>query len=302
MKISVIVVNYNTRDLLKDCLNSLFEKNKDVQLEVIVVDNYSSDGSGEMVQKDFPKVVLIENKKNLGFARGNNLGIKKASGEYVLLLNSDTQFVENSLCKMIEFMENKPKIGIASCQLTNKDGTLQASGGFFPTIFRVFAWMFFLDDLPYVSNFIKSFHPHDPAFYTGSLWYQEEHEQDWVTGAFFLMRKKIFQECGGLDENFFMYVEEMEYCYRAKKKGWGVFYTPITRIIHLGGKSGSTKNALLGEYRGLKYFFTKHRPTWENVLLGFFLKIGAVLRIILFGIIKGNQNLRETYVEAFSLA
>lgn len=302
MKISVIIVNFNTQKLLKDCLSSLFEKNKKVKMEVIVVDNASSDGSAEMVERFFPKLILIENKKNLGFAAGNNVGLKSASGEYLLLLNSDTQFLENSLEQMIDFMDNHPSVGISSCQLVGGDGQIQPSGGFFPNLPRIFAWMFFLDDLPFIGGRLKPFHPHSPKFYTRDRWYLDEHFQDWVTGAFFLMRRQVLAQIGLLDENFFMYVEEMEYCYRAKRAGWQVVYTPRTKILHLGGQSGSSKRALTSEYQGLKYFFAKHHPAWQRFVLKIFLKGGAILRIILFGIIEGNKSRKEAYVEAFRLA
>jgi len=301
MMISVIIVNYNTEELLESCLNSLFEQNRDVELEVIVVDNASSDGSVQMVSKKFPKVILVANKENEGFAGGNNIGLKKASGDYLLLLNSDTRFVENTLSRMIEYMPQNPKVGISSCQLVYEDGEIQPSGGFFPDLWRVFVWMFFLDDLPIVGQFVRSFHPHAPKFYTNDNWYKFPHFQDWVTGAFFLMRKEVASELGPLDENFFMYVEEMEYCYRARKLGWQVSYTPVTKIIHLGGKSGTQKGSLIGEYKGLKYFYAKHKSSVEMFLFRILLKTGAILRIFLFGIIKGSKEARETYVEAFRI-
>lgn len=295
MKISVIIVSFNTQKLLKDCLNSIFKKTKGVEIQVIVVDNASSDGSQEMVRKNFPKVTLIENKKNLGFAAGNNIGIKKAKGEHILLLNSDTRLVEDSLTKMVGFMEKNPKIGISSCQLIGENGEIQASGGFFPNLFLVFAWMFFIDDLPFVGKLIRSFHPHAP-------WYKSKHFQDWVTGAFFLISRNVVDQIGFLDENFFMYVEEMEYCFRAKKKDWQVVFAPITKIIHLGGQSSGTRRAIISEYQGLKYFFAKHKKRWETIPLRIFLRIGAVLRIFLFGIIKQDKEALKIYAEAFSVS
>lgn len=301
MKISVIIVSYNTEELLESCLSSLFKHTQNIQTELIVVDNASSDGSVKMVRKKFPKIILIENKENQGFAVGNNLGLQKASGDYLLLLNSDTRFVDNSILRMIEYMDQNPKVGISSCQLIYEDGEIQPSGGFFPNLWRVFAWMFFLDDLPIVNQFIRSFHPHAPKFYTKDDWYKSAHLQDWVTGAFFLMRREVVEQLGPLDENFFMYVEEMEYCYRARQLGWQVSYTPVTKIIHLGGRSGTQKGVLVGEYKGLKYFYAKHKSPVEMFFFSIFLKVGAILRILLFGIIKGSKEARETYVEAFRI-
>ena len=284
MDLSVIVVSYNTKALLKDCLKSVEDQTRGISFEVFVVDNASTDGSSQMVKRFFPKVKILENQENLGFAAGNNKALYKSSGRFLLLLNSDTKLIENSLEKMVSFMEKNKKIGISSCQLINPDGSVQASGGFFPNFLRIFTWMFFLDDLPFVSSLIKPFHPHVPSFYLKQKWFEEDHSQDWVTGAFFLMSREVFKKIGGLDEKFFMYAEEMEFCYRAKKAGFEVNYTPRTKIIHLGGGSGGSENAIFGEFMGLKYFFDKHCPHWQTSFLRFLLKLGALLRFLIFGI------------------
>jgi len=298
--LSIIIVSFNTKDLLRNCLKSIYTLYpKPYTLEVIVVDNASKDGSAEMVAKDFPQVALIRNKKNLGFAAANNQGIKKARGRYLLLLNSDTLILEDALAKMVAFMDRNKKIGIATCQLLNKDKTIQASGGFFPTLPRVFAWMFFLDDLPIISRLIKAYHPHEPSFYTKNLFYQREHFQDWVTGAFFLIRKKVVEKIGLLDEQFFMYVEEVDYCFRAKKAGFLVAYTPMAKIIHLGQKSlRQPGDAAVREYKGLKIFYQKHYPPFQLPLLLLFLKMGAALRFLIFGIILASKEARLAYAKA----
>ena len=291
-KISVIILSFNTKSLLKDCLSSLLAKNQNIKMEVIVVDNHSDDGSVQMVQKEFPQVTTIVNQENYGFSKGNNFGLKRASGDYVLLLNSDVVFVEDSIEKMVDLMDREEKVGISSCKLVGSDNKIQPTGGFFPTIFRVFAWMLFFDDIPILNRFFNSYHPHASS-------YGEERQQDWVTGAFFLIRKQVIKDIGYLDENIFMYAEEMEYCYRAKKKGWLVKYTPMTKIVHLGGKSGTAKGALLGEFKGIKYFFKKHLPAWQYPLLVVLLKLGSLLRAVMFAIIKPKSDLKGVYAEAF---
>lgn len=302
MDLSVIIVNFNTRKLLKDCLDSIFKHSKGTDFEVIVVDNASTDESPEMVKKEFPQIKLIENRVNLGFAKANNQAMKIAKGQYILLLNSDTKLRENSFKIMLEFMGKNPKIGISSCQLVDEKGLIQASGGFFPTLPRVFAWMFFLDDLPGLGRLIRPFHPHEPDFYTGDPWYKSEHFQDWVTGAFFLIRNKVINEIGFLDEKFFMYVEEMECCFRAKQAGWQIAYTPVTKVVHFGRKSGTSEGAILGEYKGLKYFFTKHMGSWRTLVLRILLRAGAILRILVFGIIMRDAKAGKIYAKAFWLA
>ena len=140
MDLSVIIVNWNTKKLLEDCLASIFKFTKNLDFEVIVVDNSSSDGSQKMVQNKFPKVKLIQNKDNLGFAKANNIGIKLAIGKYILLLNSDTYLIENSLQKLVEFAVKQENLGVLAPQLLNSDETIQQAVGFFPDLPQIFFW------------------------------------------------------------------------------------------------------------------------------------------------------------------
>jgi len=302
MDLSIIVVSFNTKELLKQCLKSVFKQTKGINFEIIVIDNASIDRSPEIIQKESPKVVLIKNKKNLGFAAANNQGIKLARGKYILLLNSDTVLKENSLKKMVDWMEKNQRVGISSCQLVYQNGRLQGTGGYFPNLLRIFNWMFFIDDLPVIKEIFKSFHPHEPkTSWLSSSYFQKERLQDWVMGAFFLMRKKVIDQIGLLDEEFFMYVEEVELCYRAKQAGWQVAYVPVTKIIHLARKSGSQAGALLGEYRGLIKFYQKHKPFWQQPILRIILKAGAVLRLLIFGIIRGDRDKKEIYKQSLKV-
>ncbi len=292
--LSIIILNFNTRQLLKDCLKSVFSvPDSGLVKEVIVVDNASSDGSAKMVAKEFSEAVLIRGEENRGFAAGNNQGLKRARGRYLLLLNSDTLVQKDTFQKMVAYMDKNKAVGIASCQLLNEDKTVQASGGFFPTLWRVLAWMFFLDDLPFLSKLIRSYHPHDS-------FYEQEHKQDWVTGAFFLMKKEVKEKIGLLDEDYFMYVEEVDYCFRAKKAGFLVAYTPEAKIIHLGRKSlKNPGKAIVWEYQGLKRLYQKHFPGYQLPFLLLFLKLGAALRWLIFGIILASQEARLNYGQAF---
>lgn len=300
MDLSVIVVSYNTKNLLKQCLDSVFKYTKGINFEIIVVDNASKDGSVEMIEK--LQVKLIANQTNLGFAAANNQALRQAQGKYLLLLNSDTVLVENSLKKMIDWLEKNKKVGISSCQLVYEDNSLQRTGGYFPNLLRIFSWMFFIDDLPFLKEIIKPFHPHESRTgWLSSRYFQKQHFQDWVTGAFFLVRKKVVDQIGLLDEKFFMYVEEVEFCYRAKQAGWQVIYLPITKIVHLSQKSGTQAGARLGEYRGLIYFFKKHKPGWQLLILKIFLKAGALLRFLIFGIMRNSREMRQIYAQAFRI-
>jgi len=297
MQLSIIIPSYNTKNLLKECLASIFVETGEVKFEVIVVDNHSQDGSGEMVKKEFPQVKLISLKKNVGFGKANNLGVKKAQGEWLLFLNSDTQIMNRAIDEIFrEVSSDKFQATslVVGCQLLNPDGTIQPSVGFFPNLGRVGATMFFLDDLPFFKRWLKPYQQDDIGFY------HRQQEVDWVTGAFLLVKKKDFEEISGFDERIFMYAEEVDLCYRLKQKGAKVLYLPMGKITHHKGASSldGFEAAVIGEYKGLINFFKKHRPPWQLAFLRVGLALGALLRIGLFGIIDGRK--RQIYEKALS--
>ena len=293
--LSIIIVNYNIKDYLEQCLARLLMVTKDLEAEIFVVDNVSTDGSPEMVEKKFPGVNLIKSEKNVGFGAGNNLALKKAKGRYLLLVNSDIEIEDQKLfSKMIGWMEKHPKVGVSTCALLNPDGTIQGSGGYFPTLWRVFFWMFFLDDIPVLNRIITSYHPK-------GLFYNKERNLDWVTGAFYLIRAEVLKKSGVFDEKYFMYVEEVDLSYQIKKLGWEIWYLPQFSIIHFGQASSSSEFATTREFMGLKIYFEKNYPEWQLPLLRLFLKCGALLRIVIFGILKGGKA-AKTYVKAFQMA
>lgn len=259
-------------------------------MEVIVVDNGSKDDSVEMVKKLIKEnkvIKLIENQKNLGFARGNNVGIKAAQGKYILLLNSDTLLKDNAFCPMINFMEKNPEVSVLGPRLLNQDGTWQASAGRFPT-------------LPVVG--IMLFKEH----FGGSQYVRTSPlktcEVDWVMGAALMTKRATFEKIGFLDENMFMYMEEVEWCYRVKKAGEKIFFSPKAEIIHLGQASSPTgrKDPILNIYKGLIYFYKKHQSPLKLAILRFLLKLKAG-GAFLFGYLTGNHYLKETYGEAFKI-
>ncbi len=249
--LSIIIVNYNTPELTADCIKSIKKFTKNLKYEIILIDN------------------SIDNK---GFTGGNNVGMKKAKGRYVLLLNSDTLIHDNVLGEMIGWLDASPKIGIATCALKNKDGSIQPTGGYFPTLFRVFSWML-IQDLPFVDNFIKPFHPKS-GFYR-----EAEKDIDWVTGAFMMIRREVIDQIGYLDEDYFMYTEDTDYCYRARK--WRIAYNPKWAITHFGGASSIKELPLLSEFKNVKLFYRKHYPSWQYPILRFLLKLGSIWRMVL---------------------
>jgi len=282
MKLSIIIVSYNTKGLLKQCLDAVSKSILTEQYEVIVIDNASTDGSSDLA--------TIKNKHNQGYSIANNQGIKIAKGEYILLLNSDTRVKSNALDELIKFMDGHPQAGIASAQLLNPDGSIQPSGGFLPRLSNIFAWMFFIDDLPLP---LPAYHVTHPGFYSNT------HQIGWVQGAALIMRREV----GLLDENIFMYGEDVELCIRAHKSSWQVWTVATAQVTHQGFQSsgGVSTNALLGEYTGLQYIFKKHKPPWEFPLLQVALKTGALIRMLLFGTIWRDKQKYAVYKQALSL-
>lgn len=324
--VSIIIVSYNTRKLLTECLQSIKEYTKEVNYEIIVVDNASTDGSVKEIQNDkeyrnrkrLAKFKIIQNRENVGFARANNQGMKEAKGRYILLLNSDTKLKEDSLTKMVMWMDKhsltsykRPKAGAFTCTLVGQDGRIQPNGGSFPTLLRVFLWATFLDDIPGLTVILGSYHSSAAVPLSKNI-YNKEHQKDWISGAAFLLRRDVFEEVGGFDEKLFMYGEDFEYCFRIKKRGWQIWYSPITQIVHLGFGSGKgdvvkfakayvgKEGGIIGEFEGLKYFYKKHQSGWQYPVLLLFLKLGAMLRILLFGVFGGQKEARRVYAKAFA--
>lgn len=294
---SIIIVSFNTKKILEDCLNSVIKNTKNVTYEIIVVDNGSSDGSVDLV-KDFSKkysqIKLVDTKKNLGFGVGNNLGVEKSRGKYLLFLNSDTLFIDNPLEIVLNDLVEDHNIGVYSCRLLNADKTVQASGGYFPTLANVLAWQFFIDDLPIFKNLIRSFHPSLSV-------YKKNPTLDWVTGAFMVVPKNVFIEAHKFDKNIFMYTEEMELCYRIAKMGYKTILKDRPSIVHLGGASGGSFLALTSEIKYMIYFWEKHKPKWQLPLIKLAFWAGSLLRLIIFGIIKQDEKARRAYIHALKL-
>ncbi len=300
-KLSIVIVSFNTAKLTIDCIKSIYKHTKNLDFEVVVVDNGSSDKSLKELKKlSYLNLKIIESKTNLGFGQGNNLGIKSSSGQYILLLNSDTLLVMDILKDMVDWMDKNPKIGVLSCALKNKDGSIQGSGGYFPTPLRVFSWLTFLEDLPLISNIIKPFHPMHlkSPIWKNEEFFNKEDERDWVTGAFMLIKKEVFKVAGMFDPEYFMYMEEVDLCFRIKKAGYKIMYVPRWEIIHLGGGSGSGEKTILNEFKSLRIFYKKW---YKNYLLfmNLMIRLGIVLRIILFGIL-GKTNESKTYAKIFN--
>jgi GT2 family glycosyltransferase len=297
--LSIIIIS-SKKDYLSVCLESVISALKDIKSEVILIDNASQDKIYETVNKNTPWIKVIRRESNGGFGENNNLGMKVAKGRYVLLLNDDTKIVDKNIFKdMVAWMDSHPRVGLATCALVNPDlKTYQGSGGSFPTLPKVFAWMTFLDDIPGLDNIIKPYHPlHSwSPFHTNEDFFRKPHKEDWLTGAYFLMRKEAMDAVGFFDEDFFLYVEEVELAYRFAKKGWEAWYLPKWKTIHYGMITNGSEKAAIFEMQNIKLFYKKHFPVWQIPILSMFLKIGAILRIIVYGLI--NPKVSKIYAKA----
>jgi len=269
--VSVVIVNWNTRQLLQDCLASLATVKLRERMEVIVVDNASNDGSVEMVRRSHPDVRLIVNTDNQGYGRANNRGIEAGKADLLLLLKSDTIVPEDSVAAMVEAVMREPRIGVLGCRLLNADGSFQLSCMKFPGLGHVCVEQLLLHRL--LPGLRTSYV--EPPYLGGRT------KCDWVIGAAMLVRRQAITDVGGFDPAIWMYGEEMELCYRIRAKGWEIAFDPEPRIIHLGEGSWS-KASCSTRYlrcRGLISFYDKHfGPVRCTVVRGAVL-CGALLRL-----------------------
>ncbi len=231
MKLSIVIVNYNVKAFLQQALESILKATKSIETEIFVVDNHSVDGSIEMLHSQFPQIQLISNQKNLGFAKANNQAIKQAKGEYVWLLNPDTLVQEDTPQKLIEVMEADKAIGLLGCKILNDDGSLQlACRRSFPTPWVAFTKLTGLANIFPKSKWFGRYNlTHlDP---------DEAYEVEAISGSCMFIRREALDDVGTLDETYFMYGEDLDWCFRFGQAGWKVYYTPVTSIIPYKGDS-----------------------------------------------------------------
>lgn len=257
--LSVVIVNWNTGDYLKECLKSLqpwLKPEAPLKVEVLVVDNASSDGSTFLVQQDFPQVKLIANEENRGWAGGNNQGIQESRGRYILLLNPDTLLLPGSLDHLVQFLEDHPEAGAVAPKLLYPDGTVQPSLRSFP-----YPCYLFYDSIGLSRLFPKS--RKFSAYRMGYFQYDKVVEVDQPMGSALLLRRSALEEVGLIDEDFPIFFNDVDWCYRAKQKGWKIYFLPEAQIIHYGGQSTRQvrPQMILESHRSLVRFYQKH---WKN--------------------------------------
>ncbi len=234
--LSVIIVNYNTKQLLFDCLKSLHKAIKPAKgLEIIVVDNASHDGSVSMVHQSFPSVLTIKNRRNYGFAKANNLGVKKSSGKYLLFLNSDTLVDPHSLVKPLKYLKTHPQAGALTVKLILGNGKIDPDNHRgFPTPWTAFTHFTFLNRLFPQSHLFNN-------YYQSYKDFSKIHRLDVAAGSYLLLSRKLFTQLGGWDESYFFYGEDIDLCYRIHQAGYHIIYYPKVKVIHLKGASSGLR-------------------------------------------------------------
>lgn len=278
VRLSIVIVNFNTYKFLCQCLDSIYSIKED--FEIIVVDNASSDDSVSLIRQHYPKVLVISNNKNIGFATANNQGVKKAKGDYILLLNPDTLIPKNTLSRMLKFMEENPMVGMTTCKVILPTDILDdACHRGFPTPWNAFCQFSGLSYLFPKSLLFNGYH-------LGYRNMDRVHEIDSCAGAFMLIRREAGEKIGWFDEDFFWYGEDLDFCFRVKKSGWKVMYIPDVKIIHYKGvasgikkhsrgiSSASKKTRLIAtqaRFEVMRVFYNKHYrekyPGWLTSLV-----------------------------------
>ncbi len=292
MDVSIIIVSFNTKELLADCLKSAKAANSNLKAELFVVDNNSTDGSADMVKKDFPNVNLIANHENVGFSSANNQALVQAKGKYLLILNPDTKLMPQTLKIMKSYMDKNPNVAVSTCRVELPNGQLDIDcRRHFPTPWRAFC------HFSHLSKIFKGSKLFD-QYNMGYLSDAKEHEIDSCVGAFMFIRRESAEKVGYFDEDFFFYGEDLDWCWRFREYGYKITYNPATKIIHYKGVSSgikkiskhltlatrsSRRKAILESTRAMELFYKKHYfqkyPFFIDKLIIATIKVLTVLRL-----------------------
>lgn len=277
--LSVIVINHNTPEITRKCLDHVL-KSINIDLEVILINNTPND------RFENSKIKIVNNKNPLGFSANNNIAMKMARGDKILLLNSDAFVYPDTLAKCYA-----QDFDILGCQLLNQNLSVQPSWGYFPTLRRIFQFQIFVDNFPIINRYIDTIHIRNKERF------KKTKQVDWIMGAFVMLKREVFEKTNGFDENFFMYGEEVEFQYRAHKLGFRSWYFPQAQCVHLQGASiKSLSKMFIGEMEGYIYWFKKYNSKPEQVILRLILIFGCLIRIPAWAV-WGKWDLVKAYVE-----
>lgn len=296
--VSIIIVNWNTREILRDCLRSVYENAGEIDFDVIVVDNASTDGSVEMVRREFDKVQLIANPENRGFAAANNQGMEVAAGRYMLLLNSDTIVLDGAIAKTAAFADAHPEAAVVGCRVLNRDRSLQPTCFMYPSALNLLLAATYLNKLFPRSRFFGR---------ERMTWWDRNdvREVEVVTGCFMLVRREAIDQVGVMDDGFFMYGEETDWCWRFRKAGWRNLYTPDGQIIHLGGQSTAQVSApMMVQLRlSILRVIRKHRGPFAgwicSLLVSMFFLVRIPVWLFVWLFVVGKRRLAWAKLSAY---
>ncbi|MDR0754736.1 MAG: glycosyltransferase family 2 protein [Prevotellaceae bacterium] len=274
MNVSIIIVNYNTKALLKQCLKSIFNNTKDIEFEVIVIDNSSTDGSQQMIKDEFKNVIFIENSENTGFGQANNSGAKLATGKYLMLLNSDTVLINNAIKILFDFIDGNPAVGICGGNLFDENRKPVHSYSKMPCIMQEIKRLLLMQNN-------KCFNRTNKPKKVG-----------YITGADLMIRAELFNRLNGFDSDFFMYYEESELTYRVKKEGYKVYSVPQAEIIHLEKKSFSDNSYRLGMiFQSRQTYYKKTHSRLYRIIINVILLMTIISRLTVFSFMKDRKKI-----------
>jgi N-acetylglucosaminyl-diphospho-decaprenol L-rhamnosyltransferase len=293
--LSIIIVSWNVADLLVSCLESI-RRHSSPSMEIIVVDSASSDGTPDLLQTRYPDVKLLAQSENVGFTRGNNIGLRAAQGKYLLLLNPDTEIIGDALARMTDYLDAHPQVGIIGPHTLNSDGSHQPTRRRFPTLTTAI----------FESTWLQGYAPQSllDRYYVRDLSDDGTYEVDWVQGSALMARREVYEQIGGLDEGYVMYSEELDWCKRAKQAGWRVVYLGSAKITHHGGKSSEQAGArrhIHFQQSKLRYF-RKYHGALAAQALRLFLLASYGLQLAqewLKGALGHKRALRQERVRAY---
>ncbi len=274
-KVSIVIVNWRVRRLLEECLRSIYKQDQASEFEVIVVDNDSHDSCSEMLMVDWPQVKIIALAKNKGFAYANNLGVKIAHGKLIILLNPDTVVSDNFFRDCLQYMEANPNVAIVGPKLLNKDGSIQASVRRFPDWRSQVHILLKLKNIYSREKFLK-------RYLCSDFDYSCESAVEQIMGAAMIIRRSVFDKIGLLDQKYFVWFEEVDFCQRARQHGLVIKYVPDFSITHFGGASFEQASTLAKQLmfnRSLLRYFFKHRPFWQGLILIIVMPVNLVLTL-----------------------
>jgi len=292
--LSIIILSYNTKALTLQCLESLYAHELMQDKEVLVWDNASTDGSAEAIAKAFSDVRLIKSQDNLGFAGGNNQAAKKARGKYLCFLNSDTYITYPVFTHMLDMMQAL-QWQLATPLLVNRDFSPQSQGGALPTLLPLSIWAMMVDDLPFMKRLLPTYQQSEPSFFT------QDRVMGWVSAASLLIDASLFQRLKGFDKALFMYGEDVDLCWRASRLGHPPRLMHEPFVVHLQHQSSSADNAYRKEFLALKHLIMTHYPHVLKPLGIGLLKIAALVRILLFGMIVRDVHKATLYRQIFTM-